>query len=119
MHELSIARSVVEIAARHAVGRRVTRVDLKVGYLRQVVPSALTFSFELAAMGTPAEGAELAIEVVPAAGMCRACGAETSLEAFPFQCARCHGLDLQITAGEELMVEALELEEAGHVGISG
>ncbi len=38
MHELSIAESVVAIACRHAAGRPVARVELKVGHLRQVVP---------------------------------------------------------------------------------
>ncbi|MDQ3659257.1 MAG: hydrogenase maturation nickel metallochaperone HypA, partial [Actinomycetota bacterium] len=41
MHELAIADSIVQIAGRHANGRRVTKVQLKVGHLRQVVPSAL------------------------------------------------------------------------------
>ena len=68
MHELAIAQSVVAIADRHASGRRVASVQLKVGHLRQVVPSALTFAFQLVAEGTVLEGAELEIEVVPAAG---------------------------------------------------
>ena len=38
MHELSIAEAVVEIAFRHAAGRKVSKVELKVGHLRQVVP---------------------------------------------------------------------------------
>ncbi len=49
MHELSIAASIVEIACRHAKGRRVTRIQVKAGHLRQVVPTALSFSFELVA----------------------------------------------------------------------
>ena len=111
MHELSIAEAVVAVASRHAAGRRVSRVELKVGHLRQVVPSALEFSFELVTSGTPLEGAELVIEDVPARGRCRECGAETELRAFPFRCARCSGLDLEIEAGEELLVDALELEQ--------
>src|SRR6059036_3989838 len=112
MHELSIAQSVVEIACRNAEGKRVTKVTLSVGHLRQVVPSALSFSFELVAMGTAAEGATLNLVLVPAAGVCRACGTETALQAFPFLCSSCKGSDLQITAGDELMVESLDLEEA-------
>jgi hydrogenase nickel incorporation protein HypA/HybF len=111
LHELAIAESVVRIASRHADGRQVTRVYLKVGHLRQVVPSALAFSFELVAQGTPVEGAELALEEVPAKGKCRACGAESRLERFPLQCAACGSFDLQIVAGEELYVESLEMEE--------
>ncbi|MBA2441443.1 MAG: hydrogenase maturation nickel metallochaperone HypA, partial [Rubrobacter sp.] len=41
MHELSIAESVVRIARNQADGRRVVKVQMKVGHLRQVVPSAL------------------------------------------------------------------------------
>jgi hydrogenase nickel incorporation protein HypA/HybF len=111
MHELSIAQSIVEIACRHAAGRRVTRVELKVGYLRQVVPTALSFSFELVAEGTPLEGAELDMIVVPAVGVCRGCGAETALREFPFQCGQCGGLDLEVIAGNELLVEAIDIEE--------
>ena len=123
MHELSIAESVVAIASRHAAGRRVAKVELKVGHLRQVVPTALEFAFELVAQGTEVEGAELQMEVVPAAGACRACGAETELAEFPLHCGRCGGFDVEVTAGEELLVDSLELEEAlatsGAISTSG
>ena len=111
MHELAIAESVVRIAERHADGRRVTKVYLKVGHLRQVVPSALAFGFELVAQETPVEGAELVLKGVPATGKCRACGSESRLESFPLQCKACGGFDLEIVAGEELYVESLEIED--------
>lgn len=110
MHELSIAEAVVEIASRHGAGRRVSKVELRVGHLRQVVPSALEFAFELLSAGTPLEGAELAIEEVPARGRCRACGGETEMRAFPLQCSHCGGMELELEAGEELLVDALEVE---------
>src|SRR3954447_10938346 len=111
MHELSIADALVQIVSRHADGRRVTRVEVKVGHLRQVVPDALEFAFELVAQGTPAEGAELVMEEVPADVRCRSCGAESRLEAFPAHCAPCGSLDVEVTGGDELLVDALELEE--------
>jgi len=111
VHELSIAESVVAVASRHAAGRSVEKVELTVGHLRQVVPSALQFAFELVAAGTELEGAELAIAEVPARGRCRACGAETTMRSFPLQCSSCESLDLELLAGDELQVEALELEE--------
>ena len=111
MHELAIAESVVQIASRHAAGRRVTKVYLKVGHLRQVVPSALAFGFELVAQGTQVEGAELAVEEVPVTGKCRECGAESQPAGFPLLCGACGSFDLQVLEGEELYVESLELEE--------
>jgi hydrogenase nickel incorporation protein HypA/HybF len=111
MHELSIADSVVAIVRTHAAGRRVQRVELRVGHLRQVVPSALEFAFELVAQGTCAEGAELVIEEVPAVGRCRGCGTRSELRDFPLACAHCGSWDVQVLEGEELLVDALELEE--------
>jgi hydrogenase nickel incorporation protein HypA/HybF len=112
VHELSIAERIVSIAVAHAAGRQVSKVEVKVGHLRQVVPSALQFAFELVAHGTPVDGAEIEIDVVPAAGVCRGCGAESELSDFPLHCSRCGALDMDVTRGEELLVEALELEEA-------
>ena len=111
MHELSIADAVVRIVSRHAGERRVTRVELKVGHLRQVVPDALEFAFGLVAQGTPAEGAELVMEEVPAEVRCERCGAQTVLKAFPAHCRVCGSLDVDVTGGDELLVDALELEE--------
>jgi hydrogenase nickel incorporation protein HypA/HybF len=111
VHELSIADSLVQVAVRHAAGRRVTAVEVRVGHLRQVVPSALEFAFELVAQGTPIEGARLELEVVPAMGRCRDCGVESVMEGFPLACTACGGLDMKVTAGEELAVQELELEE--------
>jgi len=110
MHELSIADAVLHVALAQADGRPITRVGLAVGHLRQAVPSALRFSFELVARGTVAEGAELEIEDVPAVGRCRACSAESRLSEFPLHCAACGSLDVTVVRGEELSVEWLDLE---------
>jgi hydrogenase nickel incorporation protein HypA/HybF len=111
MHELSIATAILDVARRHAAGRRVVRVEVQVGHLRQVVPASLDFAFGLVVQGTALDGAELLIRHIPAAGRCRECGAESVMEGFPLCCARCGGLDVEVLAGEELLVQALELEQ--------
>jgi hydrogenase nickel incorporation protein HypA/HybF len=111
MHELSIAQAVVAIVARHAGGRTVHRVELRVGHLRQVGPAALEFSWQLLTEGTALERAELVIEAVPVSGRCRKCQAETTMNDFPLRCGHCGGLDVELVTGEELLVDALELEE--------
>jgi hydrogenase nickel incorporation protein HypA/HybF len=119
MHELAIADSVVRIASAHSRGRRVARVELKVGWLRQVVPSALRFSFALVAEGTELEGAELAMEVVPAGGRCRACGFDGPLPELPLRCQACGAFDVDVLRGEELFVDALEIEEEAVTAMEG
>ena len=112
MHELSIAEAIVDIARRHAHGRRVYRVAVRVGHLRQVVPDALLFAFELLVAGTELDGAELAIEQVPGQVRCRDCSSASEVHGFPLHCAACGGLDVELCAGEELLVDELDVEEA-------
>ncbi len=119
MHELSIAQALVAVAERHAAGRPVSRLEVKVGHLRQVVPSALEFAFELVAKDTVLEGAELALSQVAAEGRCRGCHARTVMAGFPLACARCGGLDVEVVAGEELQVEALEVQSVQMATIGG
>jgi hydrogenase nickel incorporation protein HypA/HybF len=111
MHELAIAESIVDVAVRHARGRPVARVEVAVGHLRQVVPSALSFAFELVARGTPVEGAELAIDAIPVTVRCRTCGEEGELDGWPLLCRPCGSADVAVIAGEELRVESLDVEE--------
>jgi hydrogenase nickel incorporation protein HypA/HybF len=110
VHELSIAQAIVDVAARHGSDARVARVHVQVGQLRQVVPAALEFAFELCAHGTPVAGAELELEAVPVVVRCRGCGVESRPSAFPLICGGCGGPGVDVVQGEELRVESLELE---------
>jgi hydrogenase nickel incorporation protein HypA/HybF len=111
MHELSIADALLRIALRHADGRRIESVEVKVGHLRLLVPDALTFAWTLVADGTAAQDAELIIEEVPAAGVCRGCGTQSEWDAFPLACRACGSVDVELVRGEELLVDALTMEE--------
>jgi hydrogenase nickel incorporation protein HypA/HybF len=110
MHELSIASAVVATVEKHAGGRPVELVTLRVGTLRQVVPGSLEFYFGFVADGTACEGAKLEVEVVPAALRCGSCGAGWELEEPMFRCA-CGSTDVEVVAGEELQVESIEIRE--------
>jgi hydrogenase nickel incorporation protein HypA/HybF len=110
MHELSIAGGVVATVEKHADGRPVAVVNLRVGTLRQVVPDSLDFYFEFVAKGTVCEGARLEIEVLPARLRCDDCGAEWELEQPLFRCA-CGSTDVEIVTGNELEVESIEIGE--------
>jgi hydrogenase nickel incorporation protein HypA/HybF len=109
MHELGIAEAIVAIAEEHAGGRHVEKIELKIGHLRQVVPGALTFAFELVAQGTCVEGAILEIEAVPARIVCRGCTTDSRVTEFPFECPNCGGFDIEMVCGYELLVDSLEV----------
>ena len=55
-------------------------------------------------------------------GTCRACGQEVEPEAWPLACPNCSSFELAISGGEELSVEAIQIEgsstvEPAHVEI--
>ena len=111
MHELSLAGAIIDTVERHAAGRRVTAVHLRVGHLRQVVASSLQFYFEHVARGTVCEGARLEQELVPARLRC-GCGHEWDLDGVAvFRCPVCDGADTGVVSGEEFLVESIDVTE--------
>lgn len=110
MHEMALAEGILSVVLDASGGANVRAVDLQVGALQLVVPESLRFSFELAAAGTPAEGAVVNVHETPARLKCRACGAETVLRTPPFQCERCTSTDVNVISGDEVMVESVELD---------
>ena len=111
MHELSISTAVLNTALKHAGDRRVTRVSLRVGRLRQVVPESLSFYWGIVARDTDCEGAELELMEIDARLACRDCGRTWSPEIPAFRCPDCGSAEVEITAGEELEVDYIEVEE--------
>ena len=111
MHELSVSSAIVATAVRHAEGRRVTAVHVRLGHLRQVVPSSLAFYWDIVSRETVCEGSVLHQEVVPAALGCKSCGERTELLQPIFRCAACGSGDVEVLSGEELEVEFIEVEE--------
>jgi hydrogenase nickel incorporation protein HypA/HybF len=112
VHELSLSTAIVNTVAKHADGRRVTLVSLRVGRLRQVIPDTLEFYFEFVARGSVCESARLEQEVVPARLRCRACACEWEIEIPAFRCPDCGGSDVEVASGDEFEVESIEVEEA-------
>jgi len=110
MHELSVSAAVLDTAVRHAAGRRVTAVHLRVGALRQVVPESLDFYWGIVSRDTVCEGARLVQELIAARLRCDDCDSEWELDAPAFRCPACDGA-AAIAAGQELEVESIDVRE--------
>jgi hydrogenase nickel incorporation protein HypA/HybF len=113
MHELSIALSIVEIAAESARrngGGRVESLHLRLGALSGVVKDALLFSWQMASADTALEGSRLVIEEVPLVAHCAGCRKDKTLEAInKFFCPVCDQPLTKIVQGKELELTALEI----------
>jgi hydrogenase nickel incorporation protein HypA/HybF len=109
MHELSICSAIATTAAKHAEGRSVSQVTVRIGHLRQVVPDALQFSWEVVSSATDLKDAALVIEQIPAVVECTNCGARTTLDLPILVCENCEGSDVKLLSGEELLVVSIDL----------
>ncbi len=116
MHELSLSSAIVNTVVKHAAGRRVSVVSLRVGNLRQVVPDSLEFYFEFVARGTVCEGARLEQEVMPAVLRCGACAAEWEMDFLSSAVRSAAQAGSTVASGNEFEVESIEVEEVQCIG---
>lgn len=112
MHELSVCLALMEkvqqIAQEHGAGH-VEKIVLRLGPLSGVEASLLKHAFPLAAAGTVAEAAELAIEISPVMVKCTLCGEKSEVPPNRLVCAACGDFRTQVISGEEMTLERLEL----------
>jgi hydrogenase nickel incorporation protein HypA/HybF len=108
---MSLATSVVDVAVRHAEGRRVSCVSIRIGGMRQVVPRSLEFYFEICGRDTLCEHARLEYEIVATRLRCSTCAHEWEPDLPFFFCPECASSDCAVIAGEEFEIESIVVED--------
>jgi hydrogenase nickel incorporation protein HypA/HybF len=111
VHELSLCDAIVGTTKRYAEGRAVSQVTVRIGHLRQVVPDALLFGWELLTESTELRGCELVIEHIPAKVVCQICRVETTLDMPILMCGGCGSFDVKLLSGEEFFIVEMEVAE--------
>ena len=113
MHELALARSLIDLVDDHAAragARQVERIHVRLGQL-SAVTRALHVSFIPASRGTRCEGAILDIEEVPLTVRCFHCdGVKTPGGRYNFRCPDCGMPTPEVVTGREMQLVAIELE---------
>ena len=113
MHELSLATSLVEQISQimEKEGASVLHaITLRIGKFSGVEREAFEFAFPIAAEGTPAEKAQLIIEVTDMRLKCRACGADTVRDMPLAKCGKCGSLDVEVLSGREFTIKSMDVE---------
>jgi hydrogenase nickel incorporation protein HypA/HybF len=108
MHELGLCEAIVGAIEARAGERPVARVRVHVGRLLHVHPEAFEQSFAMAAAGSVAEDAQAELVLTPIRSTCQGCGQELETDELPLACPHCGGVEIDITGGDELMLESLE-----------
>ena len=111
MHELSLCAAIADIVTRRAEHRHVAAVHVRIGELRQVVPDTLAFCWTMVTDGTDLADRRSRHR----AGACDVALPHLRPESAPiasvfaFACSECGSVEVDITAGDEFDVTALDL----------
>lgn len=113
MHELAITQSMFDLIldkGQQVEAKRVGKINLVIGEMTGVVPDSVRFYFEIISKGSIAEQAALSINIVPAQATCQQCHHTFVLPQFDWTCPECQGNILNISGGNELFLESIEVE---------
>jgi hydrogenase nickel incorporation protein HypA/HybF len=117
MHELHLMGQVVkavEQVLRETETGKPSVVRLRVSALSHLLShdrSWLQSAFEIASLGTTAEGATLDIVTVPVAASCRRCGTTSDLCLVDAACEACGARDVDLAAVPEVVVHEVVVTE--------
>jgi hydrogenase nickel incorporation protein HypA/HybF len=113
MHELSITKNILEIALDHNEdSRNITDIYLVIGQLSSLVDDSIQFYWDIISRDTLAQGAQLHFQRIPAEMYCQGCH-QTYILQGDFTCPNCGGDRVQVIAGEEFYIEAIDIESEG------
>jgi hydrogenase nickel incorporation protein HypA/HybF len=113
MHELPVTQGMLSIALEHAAkagAKKITAINLTIGEMSGIVDDSVQFYFDIVSQDTPAQGAVLNFDRVPALFRCRACGESFSLDSYQWACPHCGEWSVEIIAGREFYVNSIEVE---------
>jgi hydrogenase nickel incorporation protein HypA/HybF len=113
VHELSLAQAIwrqVDETMRARPGSRLEAVNIVVGRMSGADPESLQFALELVAERSAWPDARFHVRIEPLGLVCRECGREFETDEFDLACPDCVSLDVDVTGGQDLRIESLEVD---------
>jgi hydrogenase nickel incorporation protein HypA/HybF len=107
MHEFGLCEGVLDAVRQRAGGRKVAGIRERFGVRHAVDSESLTQAFSMIAEGTEAAGAAVELVTVPATLTCADCGFSGETTDLLAVCPRCAGDDVQISGGDEMILESI------------
>ena len=112
MHELSLARSILDIARRSLpCGAALRSVRVVAGPMRAIDPDAMNFAWRSVTGETGFDNVELELDVRPWTLRCPECGDQWTSPQLDGVCPTCGGSRAFPIGGDELQVISIEVDE--------
>ncbi|GAB1418520.1 hypothetical protein MASR2M12_12850 [Bacteroidales bacterium] len=112
MHELSIAIQIAEIIESEAIqaqAEKVTKVELEIGSLSGIEPTALELAVPEAFRGTMMEEAELVYHYIAALAVCQDCCQEFDPTWHFSVCPHCNSGETYFLRGKEFNIKSFDI----------
>ncbi|MBE1584139.1 hydrogenase maturation nickel metallochaperone HypA [Nonomuraea angiospora] len=116
MHEIGMCEGLVELIEQQAGGRAVAAARVRVGARHAVVDEAFGQAFTLAAAGTAVQDAVVELVITPMTVGCRNCGERSESVDTLAVCPGCGDDGVDISGGDELVLESLTFATSGASG---
>jgi len=114
MHEVSIARSILDIAVTECLKadfKRINSISLRIGRFSGVEVRSLLFAFDIIKTDSIAREAALICEEVPARGRCPECRRDFDVSSeLILSCPECGGSRFRIDGGRELEIVEIDVD---------
>lgn len=113
MHELSVTESILEIVLRHANennAKIITDIYLVIGDFSSIIDESIEFYWNIISNETIAKDARLHFKRIPAKFKCLDCDTEYQYMDEEMACPNCHSNHVQLIAGDEFYLEAIEID---------
>jgi hydrogenase nickel incorporation protein HypA/HybF len=111
VHEFGVAAAVLEAVGARAAGRRVRALRLHVGALQRLDRSVFDQAFAMIADGGVAQDAAVDVVEVAVEVRCHGCAATATGPELITTCPGCAGHDLELVAGDDLVLESITLAD--------
>lgn len=113
MHELSIAKNILEIVRDSVDEKELKNIDkviLKIGEFSGVISDSLLFSLEAISADTELKNVSYEMKKIPFIIKCNNCANEVNNELGIIKCPLCGSVDTEIISGNELLISEIILK---------
>jgi hydrogenase nickel incorporation protein HypA/HybF len=110
MHEFSLTQDLLDHALKNSDSKRIVRVNLLIGPFSEKREESIRFYWRDLAKGSFGEGAELHFEHMPFEIKCLDCTGAFYLDEEISMCKFCYDERLQVSKGEDVRLESIEVE---------
>ena len=102
---------MIDLCEKHANGKLVDKVVVKIGKMSGIEPHFLQESFHVFKEDTVCRDAEIEMKIIDITILCVDCKNEAIVDSYNFFCPKCNSGNTKVLTGQEMHIEYIELKD--------